>query len=73
MLCQQLHRAEADLAGRCILEEHGERSDGCVSEICEMSENHEVFPPGLNCESKTYGNCQQPCRVRRVNQFVQLR
>jgi len=25
------------------LEIHSER---CVSEVCEMNENHEVFPPG---------------------------
>jgi hypothetical protein len=41
----KLHGAESNLGSR-VLKEHGERSNGCVSEVCEMSENHEVFPPG---------------------------
>src|SRR5579875_2318186 len=47
----ELHGAEANLtAGSLVLKEHGERSGGNVSGLCEMSENHGLLLLISGCE-----------------------
>src|SRR5579875_179894 len=52
-IAPEFHGAEADRGRRTtgrVLKEHGERGEGNVGGLCEMSENHGLLPPVKDCE-----------------------